>query len=193
METVHEIILKPDLSRFCVCFCIEESSTRPLPLRQHLYKIISWTVSTLERGGPNFLLSTHSLFTILTCAQRTRVHFEFDNTSTTPGATLEKRQKAVNKEHHDRTRSILANAEYSKGEVAHSFDILVYSIGAWRRFAQISQAHGVVFLWHYDLNPLQRRASWSEFSRACAAQVHLFNKPLRLLCACLSLFWGSTN
>ena len=23
-ETVHEIILKPDLSRFCVCFCIEE-------------------------------------------------------------------------------------------------------------------------------------------------------------------------
>ena len=24
-ETVHEIILKPDLGRFCVCFCIEES------------------------------------------------------------------------------------------------------------------------------------------------------------------------
>jgi len=26
VETVHEIILKPDLSRFCVCFCIEESA-----------------------------------------------------------------------------------------------------------------------------------------------------------------------
>jgi len=25
MGTVHEIILKPDLSRFCVCFCVEES------------------------------------------------------------------------------------------------------------------------------------------------------------------------
>ena len=23
-ETVHEIILKPELSRFCACFCIEE-------------------------------------------------------------------------------------------------------------------------------------------------------------------------
>jgi hypothetical protein len=28
----------------------------------------------------------------------------YDNTSTIPGATLEKRQKAVNKEYHDRTR-----------------------------------------------------------------------------------------
>ena len=26
VETVHEIILKPDLSRFCVCFCIEKST-----------------------------------------------------------------------------------------------------------------------------------------------------------------------
>jgi len=26
VETVHEIILKPGLSRFCVCFCIEESA-----------------------------------------------------------------------------------------------------------------------------------------------------------------------
>ena len=26
VETVHEIILKPDLSLFCVCFCIEEST-----------------------------------------------------------------------------------------------------------------------------------------------------------------------
>jgi len=26
VETVHEIILKPDLSRFCVCFCSEEST-----------------------------------------------------------------------------------------------------------------------------------------------------------------------
>ena len=26
METVHEIISKPDLSRFCVCFCIEEGT-----------------------------------------------------------------------------------------------------------------------------------------------------------------------
>jgi hypothetical protein len=26
VETVHEIILKPDLSRFCVCFCFEESA-----------------------------------------------------------------------------------------------------------------------------------------------------------------------
>jgi hypothetical protein len=26
VETVHELILKPDLSRFCVCFCIEESA-----------------------------------------------------------------------------------------------------------------------------------------------------------------------
>jgi hypothetical protein len=26
-------------------------------------------------GGPNFLASTHVLFTVLTCAQRTRVHF----------------------------------------------------------------------------------------------------------------------
>jgi len=25
-ETVHEFILKPDLSRFCACFCIEEST-----------------------------------------------------------------------------------------------------------------------------------------------------------------------
>jgi len=24
LETVHEMILKPDVSRFCVCFCIEE-------------------------------------------------------------------------------------------------------------------------------------------------------------------------
>jgi len=39
-------------------------------------KFISWTVSTLERGGgPNFLTSTHFLFSILTCAQRRRVHF----------------------------------------------------------------------------------------------------------------------
>ena len=28
METVHEIILKPDLSRFCVCFCIEERNNQ---------------------------------------------------------------------------------------------------------------------------------------------------------------------
>jgi hypothetical protein len=28
-----------------------------------------------ERGGPNFLASTPFLYTILTCAQRTRVHF----------------------------------------------------------------------------------------------------------------------
>ena len=26
VETVHEIILKPGLSRLCVCFCIEESA-----------------------------------------------------------------------------------------------------------------------------------------------------------------------
>ena len=26
VKTVHEIILKPDLSRFCVCFCFEESA-----------------------------------------------------------------------------------------------------------------------------------------------------------------------
>ena len=26
VETVHELVLKPDLSRFCVCFCIEESA-----------------------------------------------------------------------------------------------------------------------------------------------------------------------
>ena len=26
VEIVHEIILKPNLSRFCVCFCIEEST-----------------------------------------------------------------------------------------------------------------------------------------------------------------------
>ena len=26
VETFHEIILKPDLSRFCVCFCVEESA-----------------------------------------------------------------------------------------------------------------------------------------------------------------------
>jgi hypothetical protein len=26
VEAVHEMILKPDLSRFCVCFCIEESA-----------------------------------------------------------------------------------------------------------------------------------------------------------------------
>ena len=30
----------------------------------------------------------------------------YDNTSTIPGATLEKRQKAVNKEYHDRTRKL---------------------------------------------------------------------------------------
>jgi len=26
VETVHEIVLKPDFSRFCVCFCIEKSA-----------------------------------------------------------------------------------------------------------------------------------------------------------------------
>jgi hypothetical protein len=30
----------------------------------------------------------------------------YDNTSTIPGETLEKRQKAVNKEYHDRTRKL---------------------------------------------------------------------------------------
>jgi hypothetical protein len=30
----------------------------------------------------------------------------YDNTSTIPGATLEKRQKAVNKEYHDRTKTL---------------------------------------------------------------------------------------
>jgi len=30
----------------------------------------------------------------------------YNNTSTTPGVTLEKRQKAVNKEHHDRTKKL---------------------------------------------------------------------------------------
>jgi len=30
----------------------------------------------------------------------------YDNTSTIPGATLEKRQKAVKKEYHDRTRKL---------------------------------------------------------------------------------------
>jgi len=30
----------------------------------------------------------------------------YNNTSTTPGATLEKRQKAVNQEHHDRTKKL---------------------------------------------------------------------------------------
>ena len=30
----------------------------------------------------------------------------YDNTSTIPGATLEKRQKAVNKEYHDRSRKL---------------------------------------------------------------------------------------
>ena len=33
-------------------------------------------------------------------------HYRYDNTSTIPGATLEKRQKAVNKEYHDRTREL---------------------------------------------------------------------------------------
>jgi hypothetical protein len=34
VETIHEIILKPDLSRFCVCFCIEESTPllSPVPI-----------------------------------------------------------------------------------------------------------------------------------------------------------------
>jgi hypothetical protein len=30
----------------------------------------------------------------------------YDNTSTTPGATLEKWQKAINKEHHNRTTKL---------------------------------------------------------------------------------------
>jgi len=37
VETVHEIILKPDLSRFCVCFCIEESAPLFVFLRGGLF------------------------------------------------------------------------------------------------------------------------------------------------------------
>ena len=50
MEIVHEIILKPDLSRFCVCYCIEESA--PLfSLRARNLRFSTDVTLVSHRGG----------------------------------------------------------------------------------------------------------------------------------------------
>ena len=58
VDTVHDIILKPDLSRFCVCFCIEESA--PLFTNdQEWHCLVSSAVTKKTAGFPGFYVFTH--------------------------------------------------------------------------------------------------------------------------------------
>ena len=61
METVHEIILKPDLSRFCVCFCIEESA----PLFSLLLTTVSVVLSSLATSVALLSVEVEILFSPL--------------------------------------------------------------------------------------------------------------------------------
>ena len=57
VESVHEIILKPDLSRFCVCFCIEESAPLfSLTPRQEA-PLLLWCYSSVAPRWPQLRFS----------------------------------------------------------------------------------------------------------------------------------------